>query len=65
MYSVFTVGFDAGADGTMIPVPVVVCVMGGWCTVYLMDTMLRVKSESQFASYEQSSALRRALMLFF
>lgn len=27
----------------MIPVSVVVCVMGGWCSVYLMDTLLRVK----------------------
>lgn len=29
----------------MIPVSVVVCVMGGWCSVYLADTLLRVKSD--------------------
>uniref|UniRef100_A0A9R1SFD0 Membrane-bound transcription factor site-2 protease n=2 Tax=Cyprinus carpio TaxID=7962 RepID=A0A9R1SFD0_CYPCA len=28
----------------MIPIAVVVCVMGGWCTVYLADTLLRSSS---------------------
>ncbi|XP_056595031.1 membrane-bound transcription factor site-2 protease isoform X1 [Triplophysa dalaica] len=28
----------------MIPIGVVVCVMGGWCTVYLTDTLLRSSS---------------------
>uniref|UniRef100_A0A8B9KZ98 Membrane-bound transcription factor site-2 protease n=1 Tax=Astyanax mexicanus TaxID=7994 RepID=A0A8B9KZ98_ASTMX len=35
----------------MIPIPVVVCVMGGWCTVYLLDTALR-SSTSMKSSYE-------------
>ncbi len=31
----------------MIPIAVVVCVMGVWCTVYLTDTLLRVGQISQ------------------
>lgn len=29
----------------MIPVPVVVTVLGGWCAVYLADTLLKVRAE--------------------
>ncbi|KAF7250959.1 Membrane-bound transcription factor site-2 protease [Varanus komodoensis] len=35
----------------MIPMPVVVCVLGGWCAVYLADTALK-SSSSLKASYE-------------
>ncbi|XP_076868800.1 membrane-bound transcription factor site-2 protease [Brachyhypopomus gauderio] len=35
----------------MIPIPVVVCVLGGWCAVYLVDTLLR-SSHSVRSSYE-------------
>ncbi|RMC06377.1 hypothetical protein DUI87_15810 [Hirundo rustica rustica] len=35
----------------MIPVPVVVTVLGGWCAVYLADTLLK-SSNSLKASYE-------------
>ncbi|KAI6078755.1 Membrane-bound transcription factor site-2 protease [Aix galericulata] len=35
----------------MIPIPVVVCVLGGWCAVYLADTLLK-SSSSLKASYE-------------
>lgn len=28
----------------MIPIPVVVCVLGGWCAVYLADTLLKVRA---------------------
>uniref|UniRef100_A0A8C0GTV8 Membrane-bound transcription factor site-2 protease n=1 Tax=Chelonoidis abingdonii TaxID=106734 RepID=A0A8C0GTV8_CHEAB len=35
----------------MIPIPVVVCVLGGWCVIYLADTLLR-SSSSLKASYE-------------
>ncbi|KAJ6667588.1 hypothetical protein lerEdw1_016709 [Lerista edwardsae] len=42
-------GVFAVAD--MIPMPVVVCVLGGWCAVYLADTALR-SSSSLKASYE-------------
>uniref|UniRef100_A0A8C3RSP5 Membrane-bound transcription factor site-2 protease n=1 Tax=Chelydra serpentina TaxID=8475 RepID=A0A8C3RSP5_CHESE len=35
----------------MIPIPVVVCVLGGWCIIYLADTLLR-SSSSLKASYE-------------
>ncbi|KAL6462704.1 hypothetical protein MHYP_G00291260 [Metynnis hypsauchen] len=36
----------------MIPIPVVVCVLGGWCAVYLLDTALRQSSPSVKSSYE-------------
>jgi len=32
----------------MIPIAVVVCVMGGWCTVYLADTLLRVSGSYHY-----------------
>ncbi|KAL4624894.1 membrane-bound transcription factor site-2 protease isoform X2 [Arapaima gigas] len=35
----------------MIPIPVVVCVLGGWCAVYLADTVLK-SSSSVKSSYE-------------
>ncbi|XP_003218885.1 membrane-bound transcription factor site-2 protease isoform X1 [Anolis carolinensis] len=35
----------------MIPMPVVVCVLGGWCALYLADTALK-SSSSLRASYE-------------
>ncbi|KAM6953542.1 membrane-bound transcription factor site-2 protease [Aplochiton taeniatus] len=35
----------------MIPVPLVVCVMGGWCAVYLTDTLLK-SSAAHRNSYE-------------
>ncbi|XP_075285654.1 membrane-bound transcription factor site-2 protease isoform X4 [Opisthocomus hoazin] len=35
----------------MIPIPVVVCVLGGWCAVYLADTLLK-SSNTLKASYE-------------
>nr|XP_048718869.1 membrane-bound transcription factor site-2 protease isoform X2 [Caretta caretta] len=35
----------------MIPIPVVVCVLGGWSVIYLADTLLR-SSSSLKASYE-------------
>ncbi|XP_026851360.2 membrane-bound transcription factor site-2 protease [Electrophorus electricus] len=35
----------------MIPIPVVVCVLGGWCAVYLVDTLLR-SSHAVRSSYE-------------
>ncbi|XP_063063491.1 membrane-bound transcription factor site-2 protease [Engraulis encrasicolus] len=28
----------------MIPIPVVVCVMGGWCAVYLTDTLIKTST---------------------
>ncbi|KAM3836662.1 membrane-bound transcription factor site-2 protease isoform 1-T1 [Vipera latastei] len=35
----------------MIPLPVVVCVLGGWCTIYIADTVL--KSSSLKERYEE------------
>lgn len=28
----------------MIPITVVVCVLGGWCAIYLVDTLLKVRA---------------------
>lgn len=28
----------------MIPIPVAVCVLGGWCVIYLADTLLKVRA---------------------
>ncbi|XP_028935907.1 membrane-bound transcription factor site-2 protease [Ornithorhynchus anatinus] len=39
----------------MIPIPVVVLVLGGWCAVYLADTVLKT-SASLRASYEERLA---------
>ncbi|XP_048348504.1 membrane-bound transcription factor site-2 protease [Sphaerodactylus townsendi] len=39
----------------MIPMPVVVCVLGGWCVVYLADTVLK-SSPSLKESYEDRLA---------
>ncbi|KAI5610234.1 phosphate-regulating neutral endopeptidase isoform 2 precursor, partial [Silurus asotus] len=42
----------------MIPVSVVVCVMGGWCSVYLMDTLLRSSSSKiRYESWLSSSGV--------
>ncbi|XP_062841539.1 membrane-bound transcription factor site-2 protease [Trichomycterus rosablanca] len=43
----------------MIPVSVVVCVMGGWCVVYLMDTFLRSSSymKIRYESWLSSTGL--------
>ncbi|XP_060755692.1 membrane-bound transcription factor site-2 protease isoform X1 [Neoarius graeffei] len=43
----------------MIPVSVVVCVMGGWCSVYLMDTLLRSSSslKVRYESWLSSSGV--------
>ncbi|MGH0170944.1 UNVERIFIED_CONTAM: hypothetical protein FKN15_060029 [Acipenser sinensis] len=35
----------------MIPIPVVVCVVGGWCVIYLGDVLLRSSSALK-SSYE-------------
>ncbi|XP_049605011.1 membrane-bound transcription factor site-2 protease [Syngnathus scovelli] len=45
----------------MIPVPLLVCVLAGWCTVYLADTLLR-SSPTHRISYESWLA-RRGLTL--
>uniref|UniRef100_A0A668A4I8 Membrane-bound transcription factor site-2 protease n=1 Tax=Myripristis murdjan TaxID=586833 RepID=A0A668A4I8_9TELE len=45
----------------MIPVPLVVCVLGGWCAVYLTDTLLK-SSVTHRNSYESWLA-SRGLML--
>lgn len=42
----------------MIPAPVVVCVMGGWCAVYLTDTLLRSSSvKVRYESWLSSTGL--------
>ncbi|XP_031705970.1 membrane-bound transcription factor site-2 protease isoform X1 [Anarrhichthys ocellatus] len=45
----------------MIPVPLLVCVMGGWCAVYLTDTLLKLSSTHRIR-YESWLA-SRGLML--
>ncbi|XP_034416451.1 membrane-bound transcription factor site-2 protease isoform X1 [Cyclopterus lumpus] len=45
----------------MIPVPLLVCVMGGWCAVYLADTLLKLSSTHRIR-YESWLA-SRGLML--
>ncbi|GAA6075100.1 membrane-bound transcription factor site-2 protease isoform X2 [Tachysurus ichikawai] len=43
----------------MIPVSVVVCVMAGWCSVYLMDTVIRSSSslKIRYESWLSSSGV--------
>ncbi|KAG9330449.1 hypothetical protein JZ751_024441 [Albula glossodonta] len=43
----------------MIPIPVVVCVVGGWCVVYLTDTLLKSSSsvKNGYESWLSSNGL--------
>ncbi|XP_023700944.1 membrane-bound transcription factor site-2 protease [Paramormyrops kingsleyae] len=43
----------------MIPIPVVVCVVGGWCVVYLADTVLKSSSavKNRYEAWLSSSGL--------
>lgn len=39
----------------MIPIPVVVCVLGGWCAIYLVDTLLKVRAVGAEPNGEHSA----------